>query len=101
MISILRKLYILDFYFQKNSKYTQVSPLLIVSSPESVSSKTRAGGSLSLCDYFITSSYVIYSGCGYEITFWSRIICSYNRYKCAVDMRTVFQKMVLITGMFL
>ena len=32
-----------------------------VSAPESVSSKTRAGGSLlSLCHYFIASSYDIY-----------------------------------------
>ena len=34
---------------------------ILVSAPESVSSKTRAGGSLlSLCHYFIASSYVIY-----------------------------------------
>ena len=36
---------------------------ILVSAPEIVSSKTRAGGSLSLCHYFIASSYVIYSGC--------------------------------------
>ena len=36
---------------------------ILVSAPEIVSSKTRAGGSLSLCHYFIVSSYVIYSGC--------------------------------------
>ena len=36
---------------------------ILVSAPEIASSKTRAGGSLSLCHYFIASSYVIYSGC--------------------------------------
>ena len=90
MISILGKLYILDFYFQKNSKYTQVSPLLIVSSPESVSSKSRAGGSLSLCDYLLRHPMLYTVDAGYKITL-----------KYAVDMSTVFQKMVLISGMFL
>ena len=38
---------------------------------------------------------------GFKNTLGSRKICSYNRINNTVDTRTVFQKMVLISGMFL
>ena len=79
---------------------------ILVSVPESISSKTRAGGSLlSLCHYFIVIICYIYTvDVGYKNIPGSKRICSYNRNKVYSKYEDCFPedcsyiRNVLITG---